>query len=146
MAEPGEMHKGYFEGVLQLRNPSKEIIEFVEKAIKENHIHIAGRMKVGNGSDIKMSSNRFMIKLGKQLKEKFKGELKISKRLFAGDRQTSKMVWRITVLFSHYGLKVGQCVRCRGENFKINRIADKVHCVSLETGKKKLFEFKDIQN
>lgn len=140
-----EIPPGYFEGMLQLRNPTKKIKEFVNRFLKENNVYVASKSKVGNGIDMKFSSNKMLLRLGKKLKSEFKGEMKISRRLYSQNRLTGRMVWRMTVLFSHYDLRIGQKINVRGEEFKIRRLGDKVHCVSLDNGKKKFFDYKEIQ-
>ena len=145
MEEPKGMRSGYFEGTLQLRNITKEINEFIDKEIKENKIYVASTFNYKNGVDMKISSNKFLIKLAKKLRAKFSGDLKISRRIYCTDRFTGKEVWRVTVLFSYYPVKAGQKVNIRGEEYIIKRLGDKVHCVSAETGKKKLFNYEEIK-
>jgi len=54
---------------------------------------------VRNGIDFYLTSQRYAQSLGKKLKKTFKGELKISSKLFTVNRQTSKNVYRVNVLF-----------------------------------------------
>ncbi len=90
----------YFEGILQLRNPNEELIGFIKNQFENNaHVWIAKEERLKNGVDIYVSSNRFLLALGKKLKKAFNGELKTSKRLYGVDRQTSKLRYRATVLF-----------------------------------------------
>ena len=90
----------YFEGILQLRNPDDELIDFIKNQFENNpHVWIAKEERLKNGIDIYVSSNRFLLALGKKIKKKVKGELKTSKRLYGVDRQTSKLRYRATVLF-----------------------------------------------
>ena len=140
-----EKRPGYYEGILQLRNPTKKIKEFVDKFLKENKVYIASRNRISNGVDMKVSSNKLLLKLGKMLKSRFRGNLKVSRKLFSQDRLTGKKIWRMTVFFSHYDLKIGQKVKIRGEEYKIKRLGDKVHCTAISTGKKKFFDYKEIQ-
>ena len=90
----------YYEAVLQLRNPNKEAVHCIENAInKRKDVFIAKKVKVTNGIDFYISSQRFTKSLGKLLKKSFKGELKESRKLFGFDRQKSKQIYRGTVLF-----------------------------------------------
>ena len=90
----------YFEGILQLRNPNEELIDFIKNQFENNsHVWIAKEERLKNGVDIYVSSNRFLLALGKKIKKNFKGEFKTSKRLYGVDRQTSKLRYRATVLF-----------------------------------------------
>ena len=94
------MDNQYFEGILQLRNPSQEAINFVINQFKNNSKEwIAKEEKLKTGIDYYISSNHFLLALGKRLKKSFKGELKISRRLHSKDRMTSRQLYRVTVLF-----------------------------------------------
>ena len=90
----------YFEATLQLRNPTEEVLNMVHNAIdKRKNTWIAKEVKVKNGYDIYISSQRFTRVLGKRLKKAFKGKVVESRKLFSLNRQTSRLVYRGTVLF-----------------------------------------------
>jgi len=90
----------YFEGTLQLRNPNEEALNFIRNQFKNNpQVWIAKEKKEKTGSDYYISSNKFLLQLGKKLKKSFKGELTISRRIHTTSRITSKFVYRVTVLF-----------------------------------------------
>jgi NMD protein affecting ribosome stability and mRNA decay len=94
------MDKNYYEGKLQLRNPNEEVINFIKNQFKNNDkVWVAKYETLKNGVDIYVSSNHFLLALGKKLNKSFKGELKTSRKLHTQDRQTSKQVYRVTVLF-----------------------------------------------
>lgn len=93
-------HDNYFEATLQLRPYNKEIDSWIEKQVnKREDVWIAKKVKVQGGIDIYLSSQRFTRALGNKLKRSFKGELKMSRKLFTQSRLTSKRVYRVTVLF-----------------------------------------------
>jgi len=90
----------YFEGFLQIRNPNEECINFIKNQFKNNKkAWIAKEVKQKNGFDLYISSNSFLLSLGKKLKKSFKGTLKTSRKLFTQNRLTSKQVYRGTVCF-----------------------------------------------
>tara|TARA_Y100000310_G_C20563076_1_gene754045 strand:- start:89 stop:415 length:327 start_codon:yes stop_codon:yes gene_type:complete len=90
----------YYEAILQLRNPNKEAVNCIVNAVnKRKDVFIAKKSKVRGGIDFYISSQRYTRTLGKLLKKSFKGELKISRKLFGVDRQKSKQLYRGTVLF-----------------------------------------------
>ncbi len=94
------MDPQYFEGTLQLRNPNEEVLNFISNQFKRNEkVWIAKQERLKTGIDLYVSSNKFLLKLGKKLKKSFKGELKTSRTLHTKNRLTSKNVYRVTVLF-----------------------------------------------
>ena len=96
----GEAVDQYFEAVLQLRNPNDEAVRCIVNAVKKRKgVFIAKQSKVKGGIDFYISSQRFTRTLGKILKKSFKGDLKVTKRLYGTDRQKSKVLYRGTVLF-----------------------------------------------
>ena len=96
----GEIIDQYFEAVLQLRNPNDEAVNCIVNAVnKRKDVFIAKKSKVKGGIDFYISSQRYTRSLGKLLKKSFKGELKVTRRLYGVDRQTSKLIYRGTVLF-----------------------------------------------
>ena len=90
----------YFEGILQIRNPKPEVIEFVNVAIaKAENIFVNKTVEVRGGIDFYMSSKKFLRKLGLNLNKRFPGEFNQSAQLFSRNNQTSKEVFRLNVLF-----------------------------------------------
>ena len=93
---------GYYEGILQLRDVNNVVVDYClsdVKRYKEKGVFFTKVDEVKNGLDLYCSSKRYIISLGNKLKKKFKGEVKTSKSLFSRDRQRSKDVYRINVLF-----------------------------------------------
>jgi len=92
--------KDYFEAILQIRPKNKEVLDFIKKQVeKRENDWIAKQEELKYGVDLYISTRKFAIVLGRKLKKSFDGELKVSKKLFKVSRQTSKKVYRVTVLF-----------------------------------------------
>jgi len=139
------INKDYFEGILQLRNPTEELIRFVEnKTKKDRKALITKRLKVKGGYDFYFSSQRYLRSLGNKIKSSFAGELKTSRKLFTRKRQTSKDVYRVNVLFRMSGLEKGQKITYKGEQIKIMKLGKKILAKSVKTGKKLLLNYKEI--
>jgi NMD protein affecting ribosome stability and mRNA decay len=62
-------------------------------------VWIAKEEKQKTGIDYYVSSNKFLLSLGKKLKKSFKGELKTSRKIHTKNKLTSKDVYRVTVCF-----------------------------------------------
>jgi len=135
----------YFEGVLQLRNPSKEIIKFVKNQVDKSGEFISKEVKVKNGYDYYISSQKFLQNLGKKITKSFKGELKISYRLYSRDRQTSKNIYRINVFFWAFKNKKGDIIEFQGDKLRIIGIGKDVLCKNIKNGKKVHLDFDQIK-
>jgi NMD protein affecting ribosome stability and mRNA decay len=139
------MHKSYYEGILQLRNPTKEIIEFVKNQIKKKpDVLITAEKKVTNGIDLYMTSQKHIRIIGKRLKKNFCGELKVSSKLHTKNRQTSKNVYRINVLFRAVKCDVGDILTFKGDMIKILKLGKRILAKDLQTGKKLSITYKDL--
>lgn len=90
----------YYEAIIQLRNPNQEAVNCVINAIrKRKDVFIAKQVDHKTGIDLYISSQKFARVIGKLLKKSFKGELVESKKLYGQDRQSSRILYRGTVLF-----------------------------------------------
>jgi len=135
-------HKsGYFEGVLQLRNVDDEVIDYaVDEARKQNQrgIFITKKLKVRNGFDIYLTKRGYIHELGRELLNKFGGETKASKKLFSRDKQRSRDIYRINVLFRQSKFRKGDILNIDGELFKIRNTDKNITLINIKTGKKTL--------
>ncbi len=98
---PGEKHDQYYEAKLQLRPFDETMIRFVIDQIDENNkARIAKAVELKTGVDLYLSSRKFAAVLGKKLKKKYPaGKVLVTKTLFGQNKQTSKIIYRVTVLF-----------------------------------------------
>ena len=137
----------YFEGILQLRNPTQEVVEYVWNEVDKKvnqHVYIQKAVRVNTGLDYYMTSNKFLKTLGKKLQERFGGELKFSAKLFSKDKQTSKELYRLTVMFRLPQFCVGEEVQFKGDKFLVKSIGKKVFLKSVKSGKKVIIGQKDL--
>ena len=84
------------------------------------------------------------MKLGKKLKGKFSGEFKKSAKLFTRNRQTSKEVYRLTILFRLSKFSKGDIIGYKGDKLIIVNLGKKVFAKSITTGKKYNINYKDL--
>ena len=128
----------YFEGILQLRSPTNEIVAFVkEQVVNNGNVHIAKEKKWKNGVDMYFSSQHFMQGLGKKLKDKFHGVLIVSRRLHTQSHLTSKMVYRVSVFFRPLTVLKGDLVKISDESWKVLLISNQAQVQNLVSGEKK---------
>jgi len=85
---------------IQIRPINKEVINFLLNEIaKRKDIHIFKEKKLKTGIDFYVTNQKVARTLGKKLKDRFKGKLKITKTIYGRDRLTSKDIYRGTVCF-----------------------------------------------
>lgn len=117
-----ELASNYFQGILQIRNPSPEIIQFVKKQFDKSEHFIAREVKVRGGIDFYSSNNRFSKKLGRQMYEQFGGEFKESAKLFTRNRITGKNVYRVNILYRVPDIMKGDIVKIDGKTVRIQSL------------------------
>ena len=143
----GRKHAKYYESILQLRNPQFKVIELVEHGVKaenQEDIFISKRKKVANGMDFYLSSNSFAISLGRALYDKFGGELKISKKLFSQHRQTSRLLYRMTVLFRMAPFSPDDFILFNSRAFKITNVRKSIFAIDVESLRSVELNYKDV--
>ena len=133
-------HKGgYFEGILQLRDVDDEVVDYaVDEARKQNQkgIFITKKLKVRNGFDIYLTKRGYIHELARELLNKFGGETKLSKKLFSRDKQRSRDIYRINVLFRQSKFRKGDILNIDNELFKVKKIDRNITLINIKTGKK----------
>ncbi len=137
-------HPLYYEAILQLRNPNKQVLNLVKGEVKRKKVGVAKIEKVKNGYDYYLADQRFARQAGKKLKSKFKGILKVTAKLYSISRQTGKQIYRLTVLYRRPSFKVGDVIVIQGEKMRIKSMGKEVVGI-LESGKKVKYKFKDLE-
>src|SRR3990172_4816438 len=134
-----EQHiQDYFEGILQIRDGSKELLAWVHnRIIADGRARVAKEKKVTNGIDLYLSDQHYLQNLGRKIKEKFTGILKVSKRLHTMNKMTSRHVYRITVLFKVLPFKRGDIITVHGEQVEIMTIGHRAQIKNVKSGQKK---------
>ncbi len=134
----------YFQGIFQLRKPNEDILDFIKRELKENKhkgVFVAKEKKVPNGIDIYLSSNKFAINLGHKLYKKFGGVLKINEKLFSQNRQTSKNIYRMAIMYRPVDFVIGDFVSFGKQVIKVTGISKKISGINLHTLKTQLMEY-----
>jgi NMD protein affecting ribosome stability and mRNA decay len=140
------MNQTYFEGVLQLRDVPEDIMDYIAEEIKkESGVWIAKSKKHKNGIDLYISSNKFLIQIGKKLQQSFPGELTKSNTLFTRNSLTSRDVYRGCILFRYCGLKKGDVITYKGEPVTVISLGKKVFAKNNETNQKLHIKYEDLK-
>ncbi|MBR9676220.1 hypothetical protein GOV05_04380 [Candidatus Woesearchaeota archaeon] len=92
----------YVEGTLQLRGVSQEVKDYVWDYVEKNNVkgvNVNKHSVVRGGEDFVFNSKRHMKRLAQLLKRRFGGEVKEAAQLFSHDRQTSKDIIRLNIVY-----------------------------------------------
>jgi NMD protein affecting ribosome stability and mRNA decay len=134
----------YFQGVLQLRDVTIDVLDFVKKLIDKRHDAVVSKtVEYKNGIDLYLSSQKYIRVIGKKLKENYGGEVIISSKLHTRNKQ-GKELYRINLMFRLPNHKVGEVVIVRGSKIKIISIGRKIFGKDMDTGKKVTIRSKDL--
>ncbi len=127
----------YYEGILQLRGPSDEVIAFIISQVKAaKGVFISKELKAGNGLDLYFSSARFLLGLGKKLQARFGGELKTSRKIHTRDKQKSRDVYRVSVLYVTPRIMKGDVAMVGNSLLHVSSVGRMVHGTDLKTGRR----------
>ena len=100
-----KMHKNYYEAIIQLRPASPEVVDFVKGQIRNReNVFISKEVKLKTGIDLYISSQRLALAIGKKLKRRFKGTIKVSNALYGINKFSSKEVYRVTLCYREEAL------------------------------------------
>lgn len=134
----------YFQGVLQLRDVSDEVVDFVKNQInKRGDVAVTKTVRLPNGYDLYITSQKFIRIIGKKLRDSFGGELKISSKLHTRNKQ-GKDLYRVNALFRPLKHKRGDIVNVRGEEVRLISLGRKIFAKNLKTGKKLTVRSSDL--
>lgn len=139
----------YFAGIMQLRNPTKELIAFIKNELeKKQGVFVNKVVELKNGVDLYVTKNQPIIQVGKLVQKRFGAEFKSSSKLFSRDSQSSKELHRVTVLLRMPDIKPGDEVRCGDDVCVVKSIDKNIHLVNKKSGKKMILtheKFRDLK-
>lgn len=134
----------YFQGILQLRNINEDILSFVKDQIRNRQdVLVARTVNFPDGVDLYITSQKYIRIIGKKLKDKFGGELKISSKLHTRNRQ-GKDLFRINVLYKSPKHRTGDIVTVRGDEVRLIKIGKKIFAKDMKTGRRLVIRGKDL--
>ena len=104
---------GYFEGILQLRHPHESVIEFIKKQVdsaSHKGVFISKTSEQKNGVDLYFTKKTFMKLLAEKIANKFGASINLNPTLFSHNHQTSKDIYRLTILVEFPEFCPGDCI------------------------------------
>ena len=141
-----QRHPEYFEGILQLRNVSQKVYDWVYDRIEQDgKAWVAKEKIIKSGYDLYLSDQHYLQALGKKLKARFAGELIVSQRLHTTERMTQKKLYRVTVLFRQLPFSVGDIIVTDDGSWKVLFVGNQARAQNIDSGKKKMFKFHELE-
>lgn len=139
-------HAKYFEGIMQLRDCPKEIIDWVlQQTEKDDKAAITKIKKVRGGLDLYFTSQKYMRTLGKRLRETYPGEYKQTRTLHTISKKTGKPVYRVTAMFRPYPCRAGDTIEYKGEQYKVLSCGNQIRIQNAKTGKKESIKQEELK-
>jgi NMD protein affecting ribosome stability and mRNA decay len=135
----------YFEGTLQVRNITPEVQNLIDREVGHaKGVFITDTIEHKNGIDYFLTSNKFVIELGRKIFNEFGGIWEISRKLFTRNSQTSKDVYRVTFLIVLPNFKKGDIIKIEKVVLKVDSArARNVYGINLKTWKQAYYDYKD---
>ncbi len=129
----------YFEGVLQLRNPSPEAINRLYahvSALADRGVFINKEVKQKKGIDFYLTSQKHLQTIAKRIQKEFGGTLSVAAQLFSWDKQTSKDIYRVNALLTLPAFMKGDVIVLHGRPMHITNVGRSVSGIDVATRKK----------
>ena len=117
-------HPGYFEGILQLRPATEEVLSFLEQEMSMNERLIITKQKHGErgNMDLFISNQKVLLQLAKKLSTHFLAIVKTSRRAHTMEKMTRKSLYRVNVLFRPIDIKRGTTRTYRGKEYMVTLV------------------------
>ena len=141
---PGEMHQGYFEAVIQLRNVEQNVVDSVFLEADNYGVYVSKVNWLKHGVDLFVSDRKFARNTGKILQRRFGGLMRTSARIFTRDRYSGKEVYRVTVLFKQFPYGKGEQFNFKGDVYTVLNVTTVVYVEDKDHVKKRL-RFDDLE-
>ena len=134
-------HPSYYEAILQLRDISQKVLEYIDKATRK--MVVVKIVKVKNGYDYFLADNIQGRQLSRQLQARFGGEVLITSSLHTS--KDSKELYRTSILFREAPFRRGDTVDYQGEEYYVKGLDKNIFLQNKKTGKKIHVRYKDMK-
>ncbi len=135
----------YFEGVLQIRNSSQQIVDFIHSEIskqKQKGVFITKEIVEGKNADFFLTDQTYMKRLAVKLQKEFGGIISLNPKLFSKSRQTGKELYRLTTLLELPIIKKNDVIVVNDRLYRVNSVQQRINAEDF-SGKKTSFPYKD---
>lgn len=130
----------YFEATLQIRGKNEAVME---KAVDYLQDRIGGLKQRGvfinkidrfeNGFDLYLTSNKLTQVMGREMIDKFGGEIKVSPRLFSKSHLTSKDLYRVNVFLELPSFERGDFILHNERVYRVEKLGKKITLMDMQS-------------
>ncbi|MBN1175200.1 hypothetical protein JXA48_01010 [Candidatus Woesearchaeota archaeon] len=144
----------YFEGILQLQNPTEKVIDFISKQMESmapKGVFITKTVDTKKGVDLYFTKKNPMRIIAQKVVSKFGGKMDENAQLFTHNHLTSRDVFRLNIHVQLPEFTLGDVIefdltRVRGDDLRhviqVNKMGKVIQGTDLLTGKQLAFELK----
>ena len=139
----------YFEGILQVRNATSEMKDFIRNDLLRNKskgFHINKEEYIddtGNNIDYYYTNKGYMRVVAEKLKNHFGAVLKQNAQLFSINWETSKNIYRLNILVQMPNYHKNDVIKIGKQLFRIVSMDEKIHVVDMGNNSKTLIAHKE---
>lgn len=133
----------YFEAILQLRNSTEEILQFVRNEVerqKKKGIYINKEVPVEKYSikdvDLYLTNQTYAKTLAEKIKKNFGGTIRKNAKHFSLNWQTTRTLYRLSILLQLPNYKKNDVIKHESHLYRIISLGDKIHVIDLKTNHK----------
>ncbi len=132
----------YYEGVLQIRNASMEVKDFVKNHVNKSDFFVNKLVDKGSSVDFYLTSKKEQVIIAKKIVNHFGGLIENNAKLFSKDRMTSKEIFRVNTLVILPLFKEGDVIEYSDKPVLIKSLGKTIKGFDLENAKKVSLSFK----
>ena len=122
----------YFQGILQIRNPSPELLEYVHNAITAKQgVFTSKTITVPNGLDLYLSDNTFIRSLALTIQKLYCVNVMFTSTLHSFDHQKSKELHRLTAMIYCFSCAKGDILEYKHQFYKVKQVQKKAHLINI---------------
>lgn len=88
----------YYEAIIQIRPKKDIVLSYIRDTTRKLPDIVSRTIEKKFGYDLYIRDRKVATHLSRKIKKRFKAIIKVSKSLHSRDRQTSKLLYRLTIL------------------------------------------------
>lgn len=136
----------YFEGVLQLKNPTNEVMDYIDsqfKKIEKKGIFVTDQKESKAMVELFITDQTYLKVLAQNIQKQFGGKLSMNETLFSHNRQSGKDLYRLTILLVLPSLKKQDIIYFKKRIYIITNLSDKIIIKDIENENKTKISYDD---